>query len=98
MEFLKHSARIVVGLVFIFSGFVKGIDPWGSAYKFSDYFIAMNLEWLVWSAFPLGILLAFTEFAIGIGLLFHSFYRFASWMALVFMIFFTGETLPVWSS
>ncbi len=93
MEFLKHSARIVVGLVFIFSGFVKGIDPWGSAYKFSDYFIAMNLEWLVWSAFPLGILLAFTEFAIGIGLLFHAFYRFASWMALVFMIFFTGLTL-----
>jgi hypothetical protein len=53
----------------------------------------MNLEWLVWSAFPLGILLAFAEFAIGIGLLFHTFYRFATWMALIFMIFFTGLTL-----
>lgn len=93
MKFVKHFARIVVGLTFIFSGFVKGIDPWGSAYKFTDYFNAMHLEWLTWTALPLGILLSFTEFAIGVALLFNTFLRFVSWLALLFMVFFTGLTL-----
>ncbi len=93
MIFVKHISRILVGLTFIFSGFVKGIDPWGSAYKFSDYFNAMHLEWLLWAAFPLGVLLAFAEFAIGVALLFNTFHRFFSWLALIFMVFFTGLTL-----
>ena len=93
MKVVKHFSRIVVGITFIFSGFVKGIDPWGSAYKFTDYFNAMHMEWLIWSALPLGILLAFAEFAIGVALLFNAFLRFFSWLALLFMIFFTGLTL-----
>src|SRR6056297_3261824 len=93
MNFIKHLSRILVGITFIFSGFVKGIDPWGSAYKFSDYFNAMGLEWLVWAAFPLGVLLAFTEFAIGIGLVFNVFIRLFSWLALIFMAFFLPLTL-----
>ncbi|HDR52459.1 MAG TPA: DoxX family protein [Mariniphaga anaerophila] len=93
MKFIKHFSRIVVGLTFIFSGFVKGIDPWGSAFKFSDYFIAMNLDWLLWATFPLGVLLAFAEFAIGLGLLFNTFHRLAAWLAMLFMVFFTGLTL-----
>jgi len=93
MRVIKHIARLIVGATFIFSGFVKGIDPWGSAYKFTDYFNAMGLQWLVWAAFPLGVLLAFAEFAIGVGLFFNVFIRLCSWLALLFMIFFTGLTL-----
>ena len=92
MKVVKHISRIVVGLTFIFSGFVKGIDPWGSAYKFTDYFNAMGLEWLLWSAFPLGVLLAFAEFAIGVALLMNVFIRFFSWLALLFMAFFLPLT------
>ena len=93
MTVVKHAARIIVGLTFIFSGIVKGIDPWGSAYKFSDYFTAMHLDWLQWAAFPLGVILSFAEFAIGAALLFNVFLRLFSWLALLFMIFFTGLTL-----
>lgn len=93
MKVVKHIARVLVGITFIFSGFVKGIDPWGSAYKFTDYFHAMGMDWLVWSAFPLGVLLSFAEFAIGVALLFNVFLRFFSWLALLFMVFFTGLTL-----
>ena len=93
MSLVKHLARILVGLTFIFSGFVKGIDPWGSAYKFSDYFTAMHLDWLQWAAFPLGVLLAFAEFAIGVALVFNVFLRLFSTLALLFMVFFTGLTL-----
>jgi uncharacterized membrane protein YphA (DoxX/SURF4 family) len=93
MTIIKHIARILVGLTFIFSGFVKGIDPWGSAFKLSDYFTAMHLDWLHWAAFPLGVLLAFAEVAIGVALLFNVLLRLFSWLALVFMVFFTGLTL-----
>jgi len=93
MKAIKHISRILVGITFIFSGFVKGIDPWGSAYKFTDYFNAMGLEWLTWAAFPLGLILSFAEFAIGVGLLFNTFTRFFSWLALLFMAFFLPLTL-----
>ena len=93
MKIVKHIARILIGITFIFSGFVKGIDPLGSSYKFTDYFNAMGLEWLLWAAFPLGVLLAFTEFGIGVALLFNVFTRFFSWLALLFMAFFLPLTL-----
>ncbi len=94
MKYIAHIARILVGITFIFSGFVKGIDPFGSAYKFTDYFNVMGLEWFTWSAFPLGILLAFSEFLIGVTLLFNLKIKIFSWLALLFMVFFT--TLTFW--
>ena len=93
MKPLYFISRILVGITFIFSGFVKGIDPWGSAYKFTDYFNAMGLEFLTWSAFPLGVLLSFAEFIIGVGLLTHTLIRLFSWLALIFMAFFLPLTL-----
>lgn len=93
MNIIKHLARIIFGITFIFSGFVKGIDPFGSAYKFTDYFNAMGLEWLLWAAFPLGIMLAFAEFAIGVVFLFNWSLRIFSWFGLLFMGFFLPLTL-----
>ena len=93
MNLIKHIARILVGLTFVFSGFVKGIDPLGSTYKFTDYFNAMGMEWLIWAAFPLAVLLSFAEFAIGVALLFNLFIRFFSWLTLLFMAFFLPLTL-----
>lgn len=93
INLLKQLARILFGIVFIFSGFVKGIDPWGSAYKFTDYFDAMGLYSLSWAAFSLGVLLAFTEFAIGVAFLFNWKMRFFSWLGLLFMAFFTPLTI-----
>jgi uncharacterized membrane protein YphA (DoxX/SURF4 family) len=93
IKLLKHLARILFGLVFIFSGFVKGIDPLGSTYKFTDYFHAMHLDGLVWTSFPLGVLLAFAEFAIGVAFVFNWRMKFFSWLGLLFMAFFTPLTL-----
>ncbi len=95
MKILKNLARILLGVTFIFSGFVKGIDPWGFAYKFTDYFHAMGMEWMIWSAFPLAFLMAFAEFAIGVALLFNIFIRLFSWLAFLFMAFFLPLTLWV---
>ncbi|MDR2910369.1 MAG: DoxX family protein [Bacteroidales bacterium] len=93
MKTVNHISRILLGITFIFSGFVKGIDPWGSAYKFTDYFNAMGIEWLTWAAFSLGILLSLAEFTIGVALLFNIFLRLFSSLALIFMAFFLPLTL-----
>jgi len=88
----KHVARILIGLTFVFSGFVKGIDPWGSAYKFTDYFNAFQMPWLTNLAFALGILLAAAEFFLGVAFIFNFFIRITSWFMLAFMVFFTSLT------
>jgi uncharacterized membrane protein YphA (DoxX/SURF4 family) len=92
---LKHISRLLLGLTFCFSGFVKGIDPWGSAYKFTDYFTAFHMPWITSLAFALGILLAAAEFFLGVAFVFNFFIRVTSWFMLAFMLFFTGLTLVI---
>jgi hypothetical protein len=58
MKTIKIFSRIILGVVFIFSGFVKAVDPLGSAYRFSDYFTAFKLWFLEFLALPLAILLS----------------------------------------
>ena len=86
-------SRILVGLVFIFSGFVKAVDPLGSTYKFIDYFNAFNMPWLEPAAFPLSIALSSSEFLLGVCLLLFIQNKLATWGALLFMAFFTPLTL-----
>lgn len=88
----KHISRVLLGLTFVFSGFVKGIDPWGSAYKFTDYFNAFQMPWITDLAFALGVFLAATEFFLGVAFIFNFFTRITSWFMLAFMVFFTGLT------
>ena len=88
----KHIARILLGLTFIFSGFVKGIDPWGFTYKLTDYFNAFHLPWLVNLAFALSILIVAAEFFLGVAFIFNFYIRVTSWPMLAFMLFFTGLT------
>jgi uncharacterized membrane protein YphA (DoxX/SURF4 family) len=86
-------ARIFVGIVFIYSGFVKGVDPLGSTYKFNDYFVAFNISWLSAISFILSIALSVLEFVIGVSLLLNLKIKQSSWAALVLMIIFTPITL-----
>ncbi len=88
-------SRILLGGVFIFSGFVKAIDPLGSAYKFQDYFLAFGADWLLFSALPLAILLSTLEFVIGAGVLIGFRMRLNALGGLLFMVFFTPLTLYI---
>ena len=90
---LTIVSRLILGIVFIFSGFVKGVDPLGSTYKFTDYFNAFNLGFLEPLALVLAITFAAMEFIIGVSLLFRFRYQLGVWGVLVFMSFFTMITL-----
>lgn len=93
MRVLINICRILVGLLFIYSGFVKGIDPLGSNYKFTDYFNAFHMDWMAFSALFFSFILSLAEFLIGACLLLNIKIKTASWGALLFMGFFTPLTL-----
>lgn len=93
MKLIKNLCRILVGLLFIYSGFVKGVDPLGSNYKFIDYFNAFHMGWLDGSAIFFSFLLSLAEFLIGICLFLNIKTKWAAWGALLFMGFFTPLTL-----
>jgi uncharacterized membrane protein YphA (DoxX/SURF4 family) len=79
-------------MVFVFSGFVKGIDPMGSAIKFTEYFEIFHLSWLESAALVLSITLSTAEFLIGVALLIGLRMKVTAWAALLFMSFFTVLT------
>lgn len=85
--------RLVVGGVFVLSGFVKAVDPWGSYYKFNEYLMALGWESLmgltVFGAFAIAVV----EFVLGVMLLTGSCRRVAPLCATVFMLLMTPLTL-----
>lgn len=95
MRILLWISRVLFGLVFIFSGFVKAIDPLGSTYKFQDYFLSFDMEWMFPFALPLAILLSTLEFMIGVNTLLGIKMKVTAWGGLLFMLFFTPLTLYV---
>ena len=93
MRLVKNLRRIIVGIVFIYSGFVKGIDPLGSDYKFTDYFNAFGMGWMNATTLFFSFALSLAEFLIGIALLFNLWVSRMAWGSLLFMFFFTPLTL-----
>lgn len=85
--------RVLVGGLFIFSSFTKGVDPLGTKYKMLDYFAAYHIEWLGGMAMVLAVLMILAEFLIGICLLTNVCPKLATIGGTLFMLLFTGVTL-----
>jgi len=90
---LANLSRIAVGIIFSYSGFVKAVDPLGSAYKFTEYFDTWHMKFMEPYAVPLAILLSVAELSVGLALLFNLFLEYAALGALIFMVYFTPVTL-----
>ncbi len=84
--------RFLVGALFVFSSFTKGIDPLGTKYKMLDYFIAYDIQWLNELALPLAIIMIMAEFIVGICLMLNLLPRLATLGASLLMLFFTITT------
>lgn len=87
--------RLLLGGLFAFSGFVKGIDPYGTIYKMEDYLGAMGIQ------IPSTLLVAAVfflcgyEFLTGIFFLLGSYRRSAPVMAALLMAVMLPLTLWV---
>ncbi len=93
MNILRLISRYIVGIVFIFSGFTKGVDPLGTVYQFEDYMIAYGTEWAMPLALSGTVILCTLEFTIGVSLLLNFKMKITRWALLGIMIFFTIVTL-----
>lgn len=95
------TAQVLLSLTFLFSGFVKAVDPWGTAYKLGDYAAWCGLECLQESGWLLAgsICLAAFEFFVGACLLVGVMRRFSSAASLVLMVLMTPLTLilAIWN-
>ncbi|MFN8241661.1 MAG: DoxX family protein [Bacteroidales bacterium] len=93
MRIIRTISFIIVGIVLVFSGIVKGIDPLGTAYKLQDYFVAFGMQSLRFLGLPLSILLCTVEFITGISLLTGAFRKAGIVSAFIMFAFFTPLTL-----
>ena len=85
--------RLLVGALFIFSSFTKGVDPLGTKYKMLDYLAVYGMTWLNDFALILAMLMILAEFIVGICLITKVFPRLAVLGATLLMMFFTATTL-----
>lgn len=92
-KIIAEFCRILIGIVFIFSGTVKAIDPVGGAIKFEDYFMAFGLDVLLPFTLIFSFCLAALEFTLGICMLLGVYRRYISFLVLVFMSVMTPLTL-----
>ena len=100
MKQAVNIARILVGILFIFSGLVKAIDPLGLAYKMQEFFDVwaadgfMNgmMMWLNDHALWFSVLMISLEVVLGVALLLGWRTKAVSWLLLLLMLFFTFLT------
>ena len=90
-----NVCRFVLAATFIFSGYVKAIDPLGTLYKLKDYAAAMSLNGLLpdWVLVGVAIALGALEFALGVFMLFAVRRHVVSRITLAFMAAMTVLTL-----
>lgn len=94
MKFLVHFSRIVVGALFIFSGFIKLNDPIGFSYKLQEYFAedVFNMLFLDPYALGIAIFIVVLEVVLGVFLLIGYKPKFTVWSLLALIVFFTFLT------
>jgi len=96
---ITHISRILVGGLFIFSGFIKANDPLGFSYKLQEYFEVFKadsglgiFESFAHIALPLAILLCVSEMALGFMLLVGYKRDLTLWLLFTQIAFFTFLT------
>jgi uncharacterized membrane protein YphA (DoxX/SURF4 family) len=92
MKLIANISRILVGITFVFSSFVKGIDPLGTAYKMEDYFLAWGWEWALPFTLFLSVLMCTLEFILGVACLLNLRMKYMAWPLAALMLYFTVLT------
>ncbi len=90
---LAECSRLLIGLVFTFSGFVKAVDPVGGLIKINEYLGAFGWDGLKLFSGFISFNLAAIEFTLGVCVLLGVYRRYSSFLVLVMMVFMTPLTL-----
>ena len=95
-KILVNFCRILLAVTFIFSGFVKANDPYGTLYKLNDYFASLGgvqLPEIITLVMAIG--LAFIEFTLGVYLLIGINRKNVSTLTVIFMSLMTLLTIYI---
>jgi uncharacterized membrane protein YphA (DoxX/SURF4 family) len=94
VEMLTLVSRMLVGGLFIISGFVKANDPLGFSYKLEEYFSPGALDWPSFQPFvvELSILICVSEIVLGLAVILGVKMKLASWSLLIMILFFVWLT------
>ncbi|HEX3009411.1 MAG TPA: BT_3928 family protein [Bacteroidales bacterium] len=95
MKTIRLISRVLLGIVFIFSGFVKGIDTQGFSIKLSEYLEAFGMPEMEALTLILAVLASVAEMIIGVSLFIGLRMKLTAWAGLIFMSFFTILTLYI---
>ena len=93
---LVNTCRFLLGATFVFSGFVKAIDPIGTQYKLQDYISAVGMGGIVPDIVTLlaSVALSALEFSLGVFVLFAIRRHLVSKILVAFMAVMT--LITVW--
>ena len=92
MKILVNLVRIIVGLLFIFSGLVKAIDPLGLSYKMQEFFELWGMTQFNEHTLWLSVVMIAFEIIAGVALLLGWQMKLFSWLLLLLILFFTFLT------
>ncbi|MDA9849491.1 DoxX family protein [Flavobacteriaceae bacterium] len=94
MKYLVNISRILVGLLFIFSGLIKINDPVGFSFKLEEYFgpTVFNIDFLLPYVLPLAIFIVVLEVLLGVFLLIGLKKEFTIYSLFAMIVFFTFLT------
>jgi uncharacterized membrane protein YphA (DoxX/SURF4 family) len=100
MKILVTIIRIFTGLLFIFSGLVKAIDPKGLGFKMQEFFEAWSgsgfmpglMKVFDENALTFSIIMITLEIVVGVALLIGWKKKLTAWVLLLLMLFFTFLT------
>lgn len=94
MRYLVGFARIIVGILFIISGFIKLNDPVGFSFKLEEYFSTgvLDLPFFMPYALAISLFMVILEVVLGVMLLMGFRVKFTLWSLLLMIVFFTFLT------
>ncbi len=92
MKILINITRIIVGVLFIFSGLVKANDPLGLSYKMQEFFEVWGWSFLDNYTLTFSVLMIAFEIIAGVAVLVGWQMRLFSWLLLLLIVFFTFLT------
>jgi uncharacterized membrane protein YphA (DoxX/SURF4 family) len=96
MKYILWLIRLIVGVLFIFSGLVKANDPLGLSYKMDEFFEVWGMLWATKYSLLLSVLMIGFEIIAGVALLIGAAFGVFSFLLLLLIIFFTFLTAYVY--
>ncbi len=87
-----NTARLLVGILFIFSGLIKANDPLGLSYKMQEFFDVWNLSAFDTWTLGFSVVMIVFEILAGVAVILGWRMRLFAWLLLLLIIFFSFLT------